>query len=149
MAVSNLRWEGDQVLVDVDAAASEADAAHADAGELRFGLYGALGHPIEATGLGSCTATGGPSVTATRPLAASGPDRATGTVCLGPLTNRSAVRGVYVYSPAERIPETTVAYGAAFPVGMAPRDASDTGLAVATTSLTAWRADGTPLTPAA
>jgi hypothetical protein len=146
MAVSNLRWDGDRVLVDVDAAPNGVDAPHTKAGGIRFGLYGSLTHPMEATGIGSCAEVAGPSVTAMRPLTALAPDRLTGTVCLGPLKNRSAVRGVYVYSPADRIPGSTAAYGAAFPVGVAPRDSTDTGLALSSTGVTAWRADGTPLT---
>ncbi|TDH55904.1 hypothetical protein E2F47_09305 [Mycobacterium eburneum] len=149
LAVSNLRWEADQVRVDVDAAVADPDAPHAKAGDIRFGLYGALGHPLEATGIGSCADVAGPGIDAGQPLSAPSPDRLTGTVCLGPMKNRSAVRGVYVYSPADRIAGSTVAYGAAFPVGVARTDGSDTGLALSTGGVTAWRADGTPLTPAA
>lgn len=154
MAVSNLRWDADRVLVDVDAAPTDPAAPHARADDIRFGLYGALGHPMEATGVGSCAEVAGqksgPSISAGRPLSAATADRLTGTVCLGPLKNRSAVRGVYAYSPADRIPGSTVAYGAAFPVGVAPTDGTDdTGLAISTTGVTAWRADGTPLTPVA
>jgi hypothetical protein len=149
MAVSDLRWDGDRVLVDVDAAPADPDAPHAKAEDLRFGLYGTLGHPMEATGVGSCAGVVGPSLNLMAPLSAQTPDRMSGTVCLGPSKNRIAVRGVYVYSPTDRIAGSTVAYGAAFPVGVAPRDASDTGLAVSTTGVTAWQADGTPLTPAA
>lgn len=149
MAVSDLRWDGDRVLVDVDAAPADTEAPHAAAEDIRFGLYGALGHPMEVTGVGSCAETVGPSLNLVQPLRTRPPDRITGTVCLGPFKNRSAVRGVYVYSPADRIPGSTVAYGAAFPVGVAPRDAADTGLAISTTGVTAWQADGVPLTPAA
>jgi hypothetical protein len=149
IAVSNLRWDADRVLVDVDAAATDPDVAHAEPDDLRFGLYGALGHPVEASGIGSCADVAGPRVTAMQPLSAPTPERLTGTVCLGPLKNRSEVRGVYVYSPAERIPGSTVAYGAAFPVGVAPTDGTDTGLALSPAGVTAWRADGTALTPVA
>lgn len=152
MAVSNLRWDADRVLIDVDAAPTGPDTGHVKAQDIRFGLYGALGHPMEATGMGSCAGAGGPigpSISAGRPLSAPTPDRLTGTVCLGPLKNRSAVRGVYAYSPEDRIPGSTVAYAAAFPVGVAPTDGTDTGLALSTTGVTAWRADGTALAPAA
>jgi hypothetical protein len=70
----------------------------------------------------------------------------TGTVCLGPLADRSAVRGVYLYSPRDRIAGTTAAYPAAFPVGVLPTKENDTGLVVKTTSVAGWRADGTQLT---
>jgi hypothetical protein len=53
-AVSNLRWEADYVLVDVDAAPTDPAAAHPDPRDTRFGLYGALAHPMEVTGIGSC-----------------------------------------------------------------------------------------------
>jgi hypothetical protein len=44
------------------------------------------------------------------------------------------------------LPETVAAYPAAFPVGLPPTNAADTGLTVSTTSVEAWRADGLPLT---
>lgn len=149
ISVSDLRWDGNRVLVDVDAAPSDPDAPHAEPGELRFGLYGALGRPMEAAGIGSCAEIVGPSTALIRPLAAKTPQQLTGTVCLGPLKDRSVVRGVYVYSPGDRMPGTTVAYGAAFPMGIAPRDGADTGMALSSSSATAWRADGTPLSQAA
>ncbi|BBX75211.1 hypothetical protein H7H78_12865 [Mycobacterium shinjukuense] len=147
MAVSNLRWEGDYVLVDVDASPADPRAAHAKPQDIRYGLYGALAHPMESAGLGSCAdaMTHGRGIAA--PLSAPG-DRLTGTVCLGPLKDRSAVRGVYTYSPHDRIPGTAAAYAAAFPVGMLPTNANDTGLVVKTASVSAWRADGTPLSKA-
>ena len=76
------------------------------------------------------------------------PGRLSGTVCLGPLKDRSQVRGVYSYSARDRIADTSAAYPAAFPVGLMPTNANDTGLVVKTTSLSAWRADGTPVTKA-
>ena len=146
MSVSNLRWDGDYVLVDVDASPASAKDPHAKADDIRFGLYGALAHPMEAAGLGSCDAakTGVHDVTA--PLTAPR-DRLTGTVCLGPLKDRSQVRGIYGYSPRDRIPDSSSAYPVAFPVGLLPTNANDSGgLAVKTASLSAWRADGTPVT---
>ncbi len=147
MSVSNLRWDGDYVLVDVDASVKDPHAPHTAPEDLRFGLYGALGHPMESTGLGSCDT----AMTSVRdipsPLSAPA-GRLTGTVCLGPLKDRSQVRGVYGYSPRDRIPNTSAAYPAAFPVGLMPTNANDTGLVVKTTSLSAWRADGTPVTKA-
>lgn len=149
MTVSNLRWEVDYALIDVTAqvvGAPNASAPHAAAGDLRFGVYGTPAHPIEATGLGSCALLG--ELTPT-PLSAKDPDRLNGTVCLGPLKERSAVRGVYVYSPADRIKDTTVAYAAAFPVGLAPVNPGDTGLQLTTQGVAAYRADGMPLAPTA
>ncbi|KZS68638.1 hypothetical protein A4G26_26515 [Mycobacterium kansasii] len=145
MAVSNLRWSGDYVLVDVDASPSDPHAPHAKPEDIRYGLYGALAHPLESTGLGSCDDAMTRVRDIAKPLSAP-PDRLTGTVCLGPLTDRSAVRGVYTYSPHDRIATTAAAYPAAFPVGMLPTNQNDTGLVVKTTSLSAWRADGTPVT---
>ncbi|WP_373425078.1 hypothetical protein [Mycobacterium simiae] len=147
MAVSNLRWAGDYVLVDVDASASDPQAPHAKPEDIRYGLYGALAHPMESNGLGSCddAMTKGHGIAT--PLSAP-PNRLTGTVCLGPLTDRSAVRGVYAYSPHDRIANTAAAYPAAFPVGMLPTNQNDTGLVVKTTSVSAWRADGKQLTTA-
>ncbi|MFZ1179459.1 MAG: hypothetical protein WAO15_25025 [Mycobacterium sp.] len=147
MSVSNLRWDDDYVLIDVSASVASPKSPHAKPEDIRFGLYGALAHPMESAGLGSCD-----NVTANvrdipSPLSAP-PDRLTGTVCLGPLKDRSQVRGVYSYSPRDRIPDTSSAYPAAFPVGLMPTNGNDTGLVVKTTSLSAWRADGTPVTKA-
>ncbi|MGE2817832.1 hypothetical protein ACQI5H_22225 [Mycobacterium heidelbergense] len=149
MSVSNLRWDGDYVLVDVSAAVASKDshAPHAKPEDIRFGLYGALAHPIEASGLGSCNAAATSVHDLGSPLSAP-PDRLTGTVCLGPLKDHSQVRGIYSYSPRDRIPNTSAAYPAAFPLGMMPTNANDTGLVVKTTSLSAWRADGIPVTKA-
>ncbi|WP_411911440.1 hypothetical protein [Mycobacterium avium] len=148
MSVSNLRWDGDYVLVDVDASPASAKGPHAKPEDIRFGLYGALAHPMEATGLGSCDSTTTSLHDVPAPLSAP-PDRLTGTVCLGPLTDRSQVRGVYGYSPRDRIPNSSSAYPVAFPVGLLPTNPNDSGgLAVKTASLSAWRADGTPVTKA-
>jgi hypothetical protein len=140
--VSNVRWASDFVLVDVDAAPSDAGKAHAKPEDIRFGLYGALAHPIEATGVGSCALVAGSDV---RPLAVPTPDRLTGTVCLGPLRDRTQVRGVYAYSPRDRIADTAAAYPAAFPLGMLPTNENDTGLVVKSSSVDAFRADGSQL----
>ncbi|OSC38112.1 hypothetical protein [Mycobacterium decipiens] len=148
MAVSNLRWSNDYVLIDVDAAPTDPHTPHAKPEDIRYGLYGALAHPLESVGLGSCDDAVARVQDINSPLSAP-PDRLTGTVCLGPLKDRSAVRGVYTYSPRDRIADTAAAYPAAFPVGMLPTNQNDTGLAVTTTSVSAWRADGTPLTKAA
>lgn len=142
--LDNLRFDNEHVLVDVDASAAGDQRAKPE--DLRFGLYGALSHPLEANGLGGCTGVNSLGI---RPMAASGPDKLSGTVCFGPLRDQSQVRGVYVYSPRERIPKTTVAYPAAFPVGMLPTDAGDTGIAIKTTSVDAFSADGAQLAPTA
>lgn len=142
-SISNLRWQDDDVLVDVDAAPTDAAKPHADPRDIRFGLYGALAHPLEATGIGSCD---GVKNLVVQSLSAPGGNRLTGTVCLGPMKDRAAVRGVYLYSPRDRIADTAAAYPAAFPVGVLPTKESDTGMVVTTTSIAAWRADGTPLT---
>jgi hypothetical protein len=147
MAVSNLRWDDDYVLIDVDASATDPHTPHAKPEDIRFGLYGALSHPMESNGLGSCDRATAQVPDVHSPLSAPG-DRLTGTVCLGPLKDRSQVRGVYSYSPRDRIPDTSAAYPAAFPVGLMPTNANDTGLAVKTTTLSAWRADGAPMTKA-
>lgn len=147
MSLSNLRWGGDYVLVDVDASPTDPKAPHAAPEDIRFGLYGALAHPIESAGLRSCDAATASERDIRSPLSAP-PGRLTGTVCLGPLTDRSQVRGVYGYSPRDRLPNTSAAYPAAFPVGLMPTNPNDTGLVVKTTSLSAWHADGKPVTKA-
>jgi hypothetical protein len=144
-SMSNLRWQDNYVLVDVDAAPTDPAKPHADPHDIRFGLYGALAHPMEATGIGSCDNV---KNVVMQSLSAPGNKRLTGTVCLGPMADRSAVRGVYLYSPRDRIADTTAAYPAAFPVGVLPTKENDTGLVVKTTSVAAWRADGTQLTQA-
>jgi hypothetical protein len=141
-SVSNLRWQDDYVLVDVDAAPTDPAKPHADPRDIRFGLYGALAHPMESAGIGSCD---GVKNVVIQSLSAPGGKRLTGTACLGPMKDRAAVRGVYLYSPRDRIPETAAAYPAAFPVGVLPTKESDTGLVVRTTSVAAWRADGSQL----
>ncbi len=146
MSVTNLRLDGDYVLIDVDASPSQAGGAHAKPEDVRFGLYGALAHPIEANAVGSCRDVTDLGV---QPLSAQGPDRLTGTVCLGPQRDQSQVRGVYVYSPRDRTAGTTTALPAAFPVGLPQTRDNDTGLSLRTTSVDAFRADGAMLDPAA
>jgi hypothetical protein len=146
ISVSNLRFDADYVLVDVDASPSKKDAPHAEPENIRFGLYGALAHPIEANALGGCKDV---TSLAVQPLSTPTRDRMTGTVCLGPQRDQSQVRGVYVYSPRERIPDTVAAYPAAFPVGVLPTNENDTGLVLKTTSVDAFRADGAQLDPSA
>ena len=141
-SISNLRWQDDYVLVDLDAAPADAAKPHADPRDIRFGLYGAVAHPMEVTGIGSCD---GVKNLVVQSLSAPGNKRLTGTICLGPLKDRASVRGVYLYSPRDRIAGSAAAYAAAFPVGVLPTKESDTGLVVKTTSIAAWRADGTPL----
>jgi hypothetical protein len=143
ISISNLRWDAGHVLVDVDAAPSEPGKPHAKPEDIRFGLYGALAHPIETDGLGSCAGVTSLAIT---PLSAPNQDRLTGTVCLGPQDNQSAVRGVYAYSPRDRIAGTAAAYPVAFPLGVLPTNRSDTGITVKTSSAEAWRSDGTAIT---
>ena len=137
-SMSNLRWQDNYVLVDVDAAPTDPAKPHTDPRDIRFGLYGALAHPMEAPGIGSCDNV---KNVVMQSLSAPGGKRLTGTVCLGPLADRSAVRGVYLYSPRDRIADTVAAYPAAFPVGVLPTKENDTGLVVKTSSVAAWRAD--------
>jgi hypothetical protein len=146
MSVSNLRVDGDYVLVDVDASPSQPGATHAKPEDLRFGLYGALAHPIEANAIGGCRDVTNLGV---QPLSAPNPDRLTGTVCIGPQKDQSQVRGIYVYSPRDRMPGTTTALPAAFPVGLPQTKDNDTGLTIRTTSVDAFRADGAMLDPGA
>jgi hypothetical protein len=146
ISLTNLRFDADYVLVDVDASPSQKDAPHAKPEDIRFGLYGALSHPIEANAIGGCEDV---TSLALQPLSAPSPDRLTGTVCLGPQRDQAQVRGVYVYSPRERIPDTAAAYGAAFPVGVLPTNENDTGLVLKTASVDAFRADGSQLDPSA
>ena len=145
VSAANLRFDGDYVLVDVDAAPAHAGGQHARADALRFGLYGALAHPIEATAVGSCAGVTSLDV---QPAAAPNPEKLSGTVCLGPLRDQTQVRGVYVYSPQDRIPGTIAAYGASFPVGLSQTSDAETGLVLKSTSVDAFDADGSQLTPA-
>jgi hypothetical protein len=146
ISVTNLRFDGDYVLVDVDASPSQKDGPRTKPEDIRFGLYGSLAHPVEANGLGACEDV---TSLALQPLSAATPDHLAGTVCLGPQRDQSQVRGVYVYSPRERIPDTAAAYPAAFPIGVLPTNENDTGLVVKTTSVDAFRADGAQLDPSA
>jgi hypothetical protein len=146
ISVRNLRVDADYVLVDVDASPSQKDGPRAKPEDIRFGLYGALAHPVEANAFGGCKDVTSLEV---QPLSVPAPDRLTGTVCLGPQRDQSQVRGVYVYSPRERIPDTSAAYPAAFPVGVLPTNENDTGLVLKTSSVDGFRADGAQLDPAA
>jgi hypothetical protein len=146
ISVGNLRFEAEHVLVDIDASTAKAGEPHAKPEDLRFGLYGALAHPIEANALGGCRNVDNLNL---RPLTAPDPDRLTGTVCLGPQRDQSQVRGVYVYSPRDRIAGSTVAYAAAFPVGLAPTNDNDAGVVLKSTSVDAFDAGGSQLAPAA
>ncbi|MEW5809637.1 MAG: hypothetical protein AB1925_09295 [Actinomycetota bacterium] len=146
ISVTDLRFDADHVLVDVDAAPSQQGAPHAKPQDIRFGLYGALDHPVEANAIGGCEDV---TSLALQPVSAADPDRMTGTVCIGPFRDQSQVRGVYAYSPRDRIAGSTVAYPVAFPVGLPEINANDTGLDLTTTSLDAFRADGTALNPTA
>jgi hypothetical protein len=146
IGVSNLRFDGDYVLVDVDASPSQASEAHTKPEDIRFGLYGALAHPIEANAIGGCRDV---TSLAVQPVAAPTPDRLNGTACLGPMRDQSQVRGVYVYSSKDRIPGTAAAYAAAFPVGVPPTNENDTGLTLRTTSVDGFSADGAQLAPTA
>jgi hypothetical protein len=146
MSVANLRFDGDYVLIDVDAAPAAGGAPQAKAEDVRFGLYGALAHPLEANAVGGCDNVTSLDI---QPVSAQTPDRLNGTVCLGPLRDQSQVRGVYAYSPRDRMPGTTVAYPAAFPVGLMPTPENDTGVTLRSTSIDAFRADGAQLAPTA
>lgn len=146
IGVSNLRFDGDYVLFDVDASPTQANGPHAKPDDIRFGLYGALAHPLEANAIGGCRDV---TTLAIQPAAAPTPNRLSGTVCIGPMRDHSQVRGIYVYSPKDRMAGTTVSYGAAFPVGVPQIDQNDTGLAIKSTSIDAFRADGAQLDPTA
>jgi hypothetical protein len=146
MSVSNLRFDGDYVMVDVDAAPSTPGGPHAKPESIRFGLYGALAHPIESNAVGGCS---GVTSLNLQPASAPNPDKLTGTVCLGPLRDQSQVRGVYAYSPQDKIAGTAVAYPAAFPVGLMPTNDNDTGMVLQTSSVDAFRGDGAQLDPTA
>jgi hypothetical protein len=146
MSLSNLRFDGDYVLFDIDASPTQADAPHAKPEDIRFGLYGALAHPLEANAIGGCRDV---TTLALEPAAAPTPDRLSGTVCVGPMRDQSQVRGAYVYSPRDRMAGTTVSYGAAYPVGLPQTNQNDTGLSISTTSVDGFRADGAQLDPSA
>lgn len=146
ISVSNLRFDGEYVLIDVDGSPAQSGGAHARPDDIRFGLYGALAHPIEANAIGGCRDVTDLGV---QPLSASTPDRLSGTVCIGPERDQAQVRGVYVYSPRDRLAGTTTAHPAAFPVGLLPTKDSDTGLQIRTTSIDAFRGDGAMLDPTA
>lgn len=146
MSLSNLRFDGDYVLFDIDASPTQAEAPHAKPEDIRFGLYGALAHPLEANAIGGCRDV---TSLAVEPVAAPTPDRLSGTVCVGPMRDQSQVRGAYVYSPRDRMAGTTVSYGAAYPVGLPQTNQNDTGLSISTTSVDGFRADGAQLDPSA
>ena len=145
--MSNLRLDADYVLVDVDASPSQAGGAHAKPEDMRFGLYGALAHPIEANAHRRLPRRHGPGCAAadrpdTRPAHRA---QCVWARCATSLRCAACTS----YSPHDRIAGTTVAYPAAFPVGVLPTNENDTGLVIKTTSVDAFRADGTQLDPTA
>jgi hypothetical protein len=146
MSLANLRFDGDYVLFDIDASPAQADGAHTKPEDIRFGLYGALAHPLEANAIGGCRDV---TSLAIQPAAAPTPNRLAGTVCIGPMRDHSQVRGAYVYSSKDRMAGTTVSYGAAYPVGVPQTNENDSGLSITTTSVDAFRADGGQLDPSA
>jgi hypothetical protein len=146
MSMSDLRFDGDYALFDIDASPTQADGPRAKPEDIRFGLYGALAHPLEANAIGGCRDV---TSLAIQPAAAPTPNRLSGTVCIGPIRDQSQVRGAYVYSPKDRMAGTTVTYGAAFPVGVPQTNENDAGLSVLTTTVDAFRADGSQLDPTA
>jgi hypothetical protein len=146
MSLANLRFDGDYVLFDIDASPAQADGPHTKPEDIRFGLYGALAHPLEANAIGGCRDV---TSLAIQPAAAPTPNRLAGTVCIGPMRDHSQVRGAYVYSSKDRMAGTTVSYGAAYPVGVPQTNENDSGLSITTTSVDAFRADGGQLDPSA
>jgi hypothetical protein len=146
MSLANLRFDGDYVLFDIDASPAQADGPHTKPEDIRFGLYGALAHPLEANAIGGCRDV---TSLAIQPAAAPTPNRLAGTVCIGPMRDHSQVRGAYVYSSKDRMAGTTVSYGAAYPVGVPQTDENDSGLSITTTSVDAFRADGGQIDPSA
>ncbi|PRC62815.1 hypothetical protein C6A85_01060, partial [Mycobacterium sp. ITM-2017-0098] len=60
---------------------------HAKPEDVRFGLYGALAHPLEANAVGGCDNVTSLGIHPVSPA----PDRLNGTVCLGPLRDQSQV----------------------------------------------------------
>ncbi len=147
ISAANLRFDGDYVLIDIDASPTDPDAPHAKPEDIRFGLYGALAHPLEANAIGGCRDV---TSLAVKPAAAPTPNQLTGTVCIGPMRDQSQVRGVYAYSPKDRMAGTTVSYGAAYPVGVPQTtNENDAGLSISTTSVEGFRADGAQLDPRA
>ena len=110
------------------------------------GLYGALAHPMEAAGIGSCDNVKNLVI---QSLSAPGGKRLTGTVCLGPLKDRSRrPRGLPVLAPRpDRRHRRGLPGGVPGRADCRPSE-NDTGLVVKTTSVDAWRADGTQLTQA-
>jgi hypothetical protein len=146
MSLANLRFDGDYVLFDIDASPAQADGPHTKPEDIRFGLYGALAHPLEANAIGGCRDV---TSLAIQPAAAPTPNRLAGTVCIGPMRDHSQVRGAYVYSSRDRMAGTTVSYGAAYPVGVPQTNENDSGLSITTTSVDAFRADGGQLDPSA
>ncbi|MUM15426.1 hypothetical protein FZI91_06355 [Mycobacterium sp. CBMA271] len=145
LGVANLRFQNGYVLVDVTGATAKPGEKPAAAADLRFGLYGSLSHPLEVPALKSCGDLADLSV---HPLVSPTPEQLTGTVCLGPMQNQSAVRGVYAYSAKDRIAGTTVAYPVAYPMGLLPTPQNDSGLVITTKSMEAWHQSGQQLSQA-
>ena len=81
IGVSNLRLDADYVLVRRRRRTLAGRRRTRRPEDLRFGLYGALAHPIEANGIGGCRDVTGLDV---QPLTAPTPDRLTGHSVFGP-----------------------------------------------------------------
>nr|MDT0523533.1 hypothetical protein [Streptomyces sp. DSM 41633] len=72
---SALRFDSNPVMVDVEGSASGDASAKPE--DIRFGLYGALAHPIEADALHGCDDSTSRGI---RPLSATAPDKLSGSV---------------------------------------------------------------------
>ena len=146
IGVSNLRFDGDYVLFDVDASPTKADGPHAKPEDIRFGLYGALAHPLEANAIGGCRDVTDLASSPPLPRRRTGsPARCASVRCATTLRCAAST----CTPPKDRMAGTTVSYAAAFPVGVPQTNQNDTGLAIKTTSVDAFRADGSQLDPTA
>ncbi len=126
VSVSNLRFDGDQVLIDVDAARRgrrRARHPRRPCGSVCTVRWPIRSRPMPVGGCASATRPEPAAITARDSRSASAAQHV-----LGPIRDQSQVRGCTLYSPQDRMPRRPRSpIAAAFPVGLAPTSATDTG----------------------
>ena len=123
------------------------DGPHAKPEDIRFGLYGALAHPIEANAIGGCTRRDKPCAATivgadARPAYRHGVSRAAARPVPGARRLRVLAAGADARTPRRPTPRR-------FRSACCRPNENDTGLVLKTTSVDAFRADGAQLDPSA
>ena len=128
ISLANLRFDGDYVLFDVDASPTQADGPHAKPER----------HPVRPLRRAGASHRGQRDrrlsrrdrVWRSNPRPHRPPTSSRAQCVSARCATSPRCAALYVYSPKDRMAGTTVAYAAAFPVGLPPTNENDTGLVV-------------------